>query len=496
MKMDILKMLRVFILLIALLPGMAQAVQRALIVGNDAYDELPTLAKAQEDAQGYTALFTEKGFEVTTVFNAPMSKMRRQLAEFYETIEPGDTVAFIYSGHGWSDGSLNYLVPTDASITASAAVAVEMSIPLKNGVNGILDNISARQSRLTIAVVDACRNNPFGGNLSRSVGVTRGLAPVEPAEGTFLVYSAGAGQAALDRLGEADTQEFSVFTRFFIRNLESTGDLRQATIQTRNQVQQAANIIGTNQRPAYYDELSGTSCLFGQCGTAADDGQIKGVIEEWAFVKNSRSRVVLNAFIDKWTDEPLYVALAQEILDGLPTLVANAEADARAVTPEQGTTAVANAIEAVSAPAQPAVTGNSARPSENSASVQARQALEFAILNISYWSKLSPNLESGMAAFYADEITFYGQDWRWQQVMADKKNFIDRWPVRAYDPDRDSANVICADDFCEVDIEVVFFTHSDARGATARGRALFSYDIDMEGDPAIIFETSDVIERF
>ncbi len=463
-------MARIFALILVLLPSLALAVERALIVGNDIYDELPTLLKAEEDAGGYTELFARKGFEVTTILNAPMGQMRRQLAEFYETIQPGDTVAFIYSGHGWSDGSLNYLVPTDAQITSSAAVAVEMSIPLKNGVNGILDNIAARQSSLTIAVIDACRNNPFGGNLTRATGVTRGLAPVEPAQGTFLIYSAGAGQAALDRLGEADSQEFSVFTRFFLRNLDTTGDLRQATIQTRNQVQQAANIIGADQRPAYYDELSGTSCLFGECSSATDDGQIKGVIEEWAFVQASKSRVVLNAFIAKWGDEPLYVALAQEILNGLPAVQAR--------------------------PAPAAVAPARVVPTAPDTSALEARALSFVRLNIRYWSQNAPDMAAGMRAFYADDISFYGKDWTQEQVMADKAGFIERWPVRAYDIDESKTEVLCEGDVCAVEAKIVFFTHSQARAATSRGLAQFSYIIDLSAAPRITSESSRVLEWY
>lgn len=461
-------MFRIITFILLIIPGLAHAVDRALIIGNDVYDELPSLAKAEEDARGYTALFTEKGFETTTIVNVSIRQMRRQLAEFYESIEPGDTIAFIYSGHGWSDGSLNYLVPTDAAVTASAAVAVEMSIPLKNGVNGILDNIAARQARLTIAVVDACRNNPFGGNLSRAVGVTRGLAPVEPAEGTFLIFSAGAGQAALDRLGDADNQEFSVFTRFFLRNLSNTGDLRQATIQTRNQVQQAANIIGASQRPAYYDELSGTSCLFGECGSGVDDGQIKGVIEEWAFVKNSTSRLVLNAFIQKWADEPLYVALAQEILGGLPELrfQPTVYSQVPLTLPEPNDT------------------------------LREATALNLVRLNIGYWSKKIANVAIGVPAFYGEPTHYFGHSLSREQIMADKADFMERWPIRAYDIDDDSMSVTCTQNLCAIEARISFFNHSQTRGESFRGIAKFSYVVDMGGDPRIVSENSMLLEQY
>ena len=237
-------------------------------------------------------------------------------------------------------------------------------------------------------------------------------------------------------------------------------------------MQQAANIIGADQRPAYYDELSGTSCLFGDCDSRSDDGQIKGVIEEWAFVQGSKSRVVLNAFISKWGEQPLYVALAQEILGGLPALQPATDAQTAFVVPER-----------------------SAPPVPDTSAMQTR-AMNFVRLNIRYWSQNRPNVAAGMRAFYADEILFYGKDWTQAQVLADKAAFIERWPVRAYDIDENQTTIICEDGFCDINAEVVFFTHSPARGDTSRGLALFSYSIDMEGEPAIIYETSEVLERY
>ncbi len=316
-------MFKALVLFLIWLPYSAWAVERALVIGNDTYTHLSPLLKANEDALGYQALFTRRGFEVTTILNGTMPQMQRKLAVFYESIRPGDTVVFAYSGHGWSDGTQNYLVPTDAETTTSVAAAKVMSIPLKNGANGILDNIAQRSALLTVAIIDACRNNPFGRNLSRSVGVSSGLAPIEPAEGTFLVYSAGVGQTALDRLGDVDTQQYSVFTRFFLRNLDETGDLRDSIIKTRGQVQQAAALIGANQRPAYYDELSDTSCIFENCGAppppaAQTPIADMGAAEAWAVIRDAQDPALLAAFVQQFKDtEPYYALLAQRRLEAL-----------------------------------------------------------------------------------------------------------------------------------------------------------------------------------
>ena len=39
--------------------------------------------------------------------------MQAAVAQFVERIQPGDTAVFVYSGHGWSDGSTNYVVGVD-----------------------------------------------------------------------------------------------------------------------------------------------------------------------------------------------------------------------------------------------------------------------------------------------------------------------------------------------------------------------------------------------
>jgi hypothetical protein len=54
-------------------------------------------------------------------------------------------------------------------------------------------------------ILDACRNNPFEATMKRIAGAGRniglGLARVEPAQGTVIVFSAKAGTIAADGAG-------------------------------------------------------------------------------------------------------------------------------------------------------------------------------------------------------------------------------------------------------------------------------------------------------
>ncbi|UPH71578.1 caspase family protein [Abyssibius alkaniclasticus] len=294
------------------LAGLASAQPRnlALIVGIDSYDSLPSLARAVEDASGYVTLFDEMGYEVTALTDPGSTEFRLELARFYDSITEGDSVAFVYSGHGWSDGSQNYLVPADTPASLSAAEAAVLSLPLRNGQNGIMDEIAKRGAGLSLAIIDACRNNPFDTGETRALGLVSGLAPVEPPAGSFIVYSAGANQTALDRLGPADDFQYSVFTRFFLPNLREFGDLRRAIVVTRSQVQEAASIINHNQRPAYYDELSGSACLIGTCDalavpatiSAAEIAASQFAESEWGLIQNSTDTALLGAYMDRYRD--------------------------------------------------------------------------------------------------------------------------------------------------------------------------------------------------
>ena len=178
------------------------------------------------------------------------STCKAAVGEFVEKIEPGDTAVFVYSGHGWSDGAHNYLVGVDAPDRASQERLTRLSLPIRNGATGVLDDFERKGAALKVAIIDACRDNPFQPPPGqKGYGLARGLRP-EGVEGSFVVYSAGEGQSAMDRLSEADADPNSVFTRAFLPLLRADLPLLDAIKIARSaSTRSPAPPITTRRRP-------------------------------------------------------------------------------------------------------------------------------------------------------------------------------------------------------------------------------------------------------
>ncbi|MEP2715250.1 caspase family protein [Pseudophaeobacter sp.] len=253
----------------------ASAARHAFILGNSDYAELGDLANTHADAEAYAKALGDLGFNVTLTKDLTRRQTLQAFYRFLNTVAPGDDVAFVYSGHGWSNGRVNYIVPTEVQRPQPEfqKLLEDATIPLQNGHNGLLDELEAKGVALTIAVIDACRDSPFLQTPgTKSIGVTRGLTPILPSTGTFIVYSAGKGQQALDHLPtDSPDQKLSVFTRNFVQHLKPGTYLQDAILDARRLTrQQAASYDGHQQLPAYYDQTTERICLAGQCGAAAN----------------------------------------------------------------------------------------------------------------------------------------------------------------------------------------------------------------------------------
>ena len=247
----------------------AEARNLALVVGNDAYQNIPHLQKAVNDARSVDAELERLGFVVRRVENADQRALSRALVGFDADIGPGDRALFFYSGHGFEIGGTNYLLPTD--VPAAEANQQDLIRDASFPVDRIIDGIRARGASVAVLVLDACRDNPFAGAGTRSLPGTRGLARVDAPEGVFVLMSAGAKQEALDRLSDADADPNSVFTRTFLKEVAKPGQtLVQVAKRTQVEVKQLAATVGHEQTPAYYDQVIGDVVL-------ADGDQIAAV---------------------------------------------------------------------------------------------------------------------------------------------------------------------------------------------------------------------------
>jgi len=225
--------------------------RKALVIGNDAYQAVPKLMNAGEDARTIANSLAALGYAVTLKTNLTEKEMKAILRTFSGQVLGGDEVLFYFAGHGVQLGMTNYLLPTDIVGDSEAQVRDE-AIPLQR----VLDDMADRKAKFTLAMVDACRDNPFK-STGRSIG-GRGLAPTNAATGQMVIFSAGTGQQALDSLGRDDKVKNGVFTRVFIQEMQKPGlSIDRVMKNVRNQVAALARSVGHEQVPAIYDQVLG-----------------------------------------------------------------------------------------------------------------------------------------------------------------------------------------------------------------------------------------------
>jgi hypothetical protein len=243
---------------LGVLPGHAEK-RVALVIGNDRYVNLPAdqqLRKAVNDARAVGDALGSVGFEVIRGENLGRQALVDKFVELTQRLLPGDTAFFFFSGHGVAINGGNYILPVDVP---NAAVGQDMRLAHASfGESDIVSELQGRGVRVAVVVLDACRNNPFKQPGAKGVGAERGLGRIEPVQGVFTLYSAGIGQTALDRLGDADDSPNSVFTRVFVPALTKPGlGLGELAVEVREEVVRLAASVQHNQRPAYYDETIG-----------------------------------------------------------------------------------------------------------------------------------------------------------------------------------------------------------------------------------------------
>ena len=201
----------------------------ALVIGNGAYEaELHGIAVEPlpippNDAMDLGAALERLGFDVTTVIDGNKATIEAALRDFREKLYDADVGLLYYSGHGLEVDGRNYLLPVDLNVQQKEDLDIEaVALDL------VIAQMSAAAPRLSLLILDACRNNPYSQILrrsatvrNRSVDVGRGLARVDAPAGMMIAYATAPGTYSYEPTG-AGAQN-GIYTAALLDNIDEPG---------------------------------------------------------------------------------------------------------------------------------------------------------------------------------------------------------------------------------------------------------------------------------
>ena len=296
----------------------------ALVIGNSAYAHAPELPNPKNDAVDMAAKLSGLGFAVVSGVDLDLAGVRAKVREFSAAATSADLALFFYAGHGIQANGVNYMIPVDADIADEAALdfeAVEMESVLK---------VMADAPTLVV-LLDACRDNPFGEKLARSlrrggrtrnIALGKGLAQLDAGTGTLVAFSTQPGNVALDGEGRN-----SPFTAGLLKHLGQPGmSITDELILVRNAVLGAT---GNRQRPWDSSSLTGRVVLNAAVETpaVATGKPAFGIEADFDFARSLDTADAWAVFLDRHGGSgDMRVALARtklrrltaEPADGIP----------------------------------------------------------------------------------------------------------------------------------------------------------------------------------
>jgi hypothetical protein len=216
---------------------------------------------------------------------------RRAVQNFGTQLQGADVGLFYYAGHGLQVRGANYLVPVSANPSREADVDFQLL-----DANLVLRQMEGAGTKLNLVILDACRNNPFGGRGLRSTD--SGLAQMRAPEGTLISFATQPGNVAQDGAGGnspytgalAQTMRrpglgiFDVFNEVGLAVMQATGDAQQPWVST------------SPIRGSFF--FAGPSALASPSivptGPSADE-------IAWGFVKNTTDLAALRQFLSQFS---------------------------------------------------------------------------------------------------------------------------------------------------------------------------------------------------
>ncbi|MFH1139669.1 MAG: caspase family protein [Pseudomonadota bacterium] len=225
----------------------------ALVIGNSDYGFSP-LDNPVNDARDLAKALERVGFTVDLKLNASRAVMLQAIRDFGYKIGKGGVGLFYYAGHGIQVKGENYLVPVDSTLQNEDEVE-EYCLR----VSAVLRKMETAGNGLNIIILDACRDNPFGGKVR---SLHKGLAQMDAPTGSVLAYATAPGATAADGAGKN-----GLYTSSLLKYLSLPGQrLEDLFINVRNEVREVSK--GT-QVPWETSSLTGAFYFIPQASTPA-----------------------------------------------------------------------------------------------------------------------------------------------------------------------------------------------------------------------------------
>jgi hypothetical protein len=135
--------------------------------------------------------FRKLGYQTTLLTNADRTGMIKAVGDLADKMQGGGVAALYFAGHGLQLQSQSYLLPVglpplNQKLVKNDAYPVQLAI----------DRLSNSHAQVSLIIVDACRNVPYGWGY-RTLD-QEGLAKSNPAKGMLIAYATAPGQLALD----------------------------------------------------------------------------------------------------------------------------------------------------------------------------------------------------------------------------------------------------------------------------------------------------------
>jgi hypothetical protein len=302
--MAIWKRLVASVLLLQLLLGFGTSVAQteprvALVIGNGNYTSVGKLKNPENDATAMAAMLRRVGFDVIERENVSRRAMIQATRTFAEKLSPGGIGLLYYAGHGIQAQGADYLVPVDAML----AVEDDLKYETLN-LQDILDKLDDARVRLSIVILDACRDNPFK-SFRSSVS---GLALINPPAGTVIAYATAPGKVAGDGTGDN-----SIFTAELLKAMGKPDKLLDVFAHVTDAVERlTANVqtpwINSSFRGDFYftGPTTGTTTPAPDSGTATTSSEIVF----WQSIAGSTNPADFEAYLKQFPDGS-FVALAR-----------------------------------------------------------------------------------------------------------------------------------------------------------------------------------------